>query len=82
MGVFLRNFVEVLVTVLFFLVLGRALISWVDPTYRTAAGRWLLRLTEPILAPVRRRLPGSGALDLSAFVVLLVLGAILRVVSF
>lgn len=82
MAAFLRNSVELLVTVLFFLVLGRALISWVDPTYRTEAGRWLLRMTEPILAPVRRLLPGTGGLDFSAFVVLLVLGAILRIVSF
>ena len=61
------------------LVLGRVLLSWIDPNGRTQAGRTLARITEPLLAPVRSVLPPTGALDLSPLLVLLVLGFLLRV---
>jgi YggT family protein len=70
---------RLLVIVVWLLVLGRVLISWVDPTGRTQAGRLLVQLTEPMLAPIRSILPRTGMLDLSAFVLLLVLGLLLRV---
>ena len=70
---------RLLVIVVWLLVLGRVLISWVDPTGRTQAGRLLVQLTEPMLAPIRSVLPRTGMLDLSALVLLLVLGILLRV---
>ena len=59
--------------------LGRVLLSWIDPTGRTQAGQTLTRLTEPLLAPVRSVLPRTGAFDLSPLFVLLVLAFLLRV---
>jgi YggT family protein len=38
-----------------------------------AIGDVLYRLTEPVLAPIRRRLPNFGTLDLSPIVVLLII---------
>jgi len=70
---------RLVVVVVWLLVLGRVLVSWVDPQARTQAGRLLFRLTEPMLAPIRSVLPRTGALDLSPLVVLLVLGVLLRV---
>lgn len=70
---------RLLVIVVWLLVLGRVLISWVDPTGRTQAGRLLVQLTEPMLAPIRSVLPRTGMLDLSALVLLVVLGILLRV---
>ena len=61
-------------------VLGRVLMSWLDPTHSRPLGRFLLSLTEPILAPIRRVLPQTGAFDLSPLVVLLVLSVLIRVV--
>ncbi|MBJ7426626.1 MAG: YggT family protein, partial [Ilumatobacteraceae bacterium] len=34
---------------------------------------WLYKLTEPVLAPVRRALPPMGGLDLSPMLVLILL---------
>jgi YggT family protein len=53
--------------------------SWVDPTGSNKISAFLIRATEPILAPVRRMLPQSGMIDWSGFVVLIVLGVLWRV---
>jgi len=38
-------------------------------------------MTEPLLAPIRRLLPATGALDLSPLILMLVLSALLGVVG-
>jgi YggT family protein len=63
-------------------VLGRVLMSWIDPTYTRPLGQFLFSLTEPFLAPIRRVLPRTGSFDLSPLVVLLVLGVLIRVVLY
>ncbi len=78
MGLFVRSFMGLLFGILWLLVLGRILVSWVDPAGRTRLGSFLIRATEPILAPVRRALPPSGMFDFSSLLVLLVLGALWR----
>ena len=75
---FLVNFVRFLLIALQILILGRVLLSWLDPAGRSRFAPYLIALTEPILAPVRRLLPRTGAFDLSPLIVLLLLGFILR----
>jgi YggT family protein len=45
-------------------------------------GEWLYRLTEPVLGPIRRRLPSLGTLDLSPIVLLLGLFLIERIILY
>jgi YggT family protein len=78
-GALLLNFVEFLLIAVWALVVGRMLISWVDPAGRGQVARFLFQVTEPILAPVRRLLPPSRTIDWSGFVVIIVLGLLLRV---
>lgn len=66
--------VRFLLFALWALVLGRMLMSWVDPQGRNQLSIFLIRATEPILAPVRRLLPRTGMMDWSGFIVLIVLG--------
>jgi len=77
-GPFLANFVQFLLMALWALVLGRMLMSWVDPTGANRVSAFLIQSTEPILAPVRRMLPQTGMMDWSGFVVLLLLGFLWR----
>ncbi|MDB5929627.1 MAG: hypothetical protein JWR60_1334 [Polaromonas sp.] len=56
---------------LFMMVLGYAILSWVQPG--SAVYVLLARLTEPLLAPIRRVVPAIGGVDLSALVLLVVL---------
>ena len=78
---FIRNFLEVLVLVLWLLVLGRVLVSWIDPMARNTVSRYLVALTEPLLAPIRRVLPQTGMVDFAPLVLMLGLGVLLRFVS-
>ena len=78
MGTFFANFLQFLLIALWALVLGRMIMSWVDPTGRNQASMFLIRATEPILAPVRRMLPQTGMIDWSGFLVLIVLGFLWR----
>jgi YggT family protein len=75
---FLLNFVQFLLIALWLLVLGRMLMSWVDPAGRNQVSAFLVQATEPILAPVRRLLPSTGMVDWSGLVVLIVLGFLWR----
>ena len=56
-------------------VLLRIVLSWFPPSDGLVgdANRAIVRITEPVLAPVRRILPPLGGLDLSPLVVLIVL---------
>jgi YggT family protein len=80
-GAFIRNFLLFLVLALQVLILARVLLSWVDPTGRGRFSAFIIQMTEPILAPVRRALPRTGMFDLAPLIVILVLGVILRALS-
>jgi YggT family protein len=77
---FLRNFVEILVLVLWLLVLGRVILSWVDPMARNAISRYIVAMTEPLLAPIRRVLPQTGSIDFAPLLLMVALGLLLRLV--
>ncbi len=80
MGAFFGNLLQILFFAVWILVLGRVLLSWVDPAGRTTAGRFVIGMTEPLLGPIRRALPQTGALDLSPLIVLIVLSVLWRLI--
>lgn len=82
LGAFLIIFLRFLIIALWVLLLGRVLVSWVDPRFSGSAGRFLYQTTEPLLAPIRRVVPQVGMIDLSPLVAFLVLGALVRFVGF
>lgn len=78
MGPFVQIFLGTILGILWLLVLGRVLISWIDPTGQSRLASLLIQATEPLIAPVRRVIPPTGMFDFSSLVVLLVLGALAR----
>lgn len=79
MGVaFLFNFIRFLLIALEVAIIARVLLSWVDPRGRSSVAQFLVFFTEPILAPIRRVLPSTGAFDFAPLLVVLVLGAVVR----
>jgi len=72
--------IQSLIVTAWLLVLGRALMSWIDPRVERPISQFLFSLTEPVLAPIRNVLPRTGMLDLSPLVLLLGLGLLMRVV--
>jgi len=75
---FLRVLMQTLVTAAWVMVLGRVLMSWIDPGFERPLGQFVFSLTEPFLAPIRKVLPQSGSLDWSPLVLLLLLGLLMR----
>lgn len=60
-------------TIYTWVVIARALISWVNPDPWNPIVQFLTRATEPVLAPIRRRLGWSMGVDLSPLVVIVVI---------
>ena len=58
-------------TLYMYIVIARALVSWVNPDPRNPIVRFLYNATEPLLARVRRMLPYMSGLDLSPLVVII-----------
>lgn len=53
------------------LIIIRALLTWVNPDPYNPIVRFLHRVTEPVLRPIRRVMPDLGGLDLSPLIALL-----------
>lgn len=62
-------------------IVGRALLSWVDPGMNSAVGKLLYRITEPLLAPVRRIVPSMGMFDFTPIIVLVAILLLQRFIA-
>ncbi len=78
---FLATFLRFFVLALWLLILARVIMSWVDPQGRTQVGAFLIQMTEPILAPVRKVMPQTGMFDFTPLVVMLILGVFVRALT-
>jgi YggT family protein len=65
------NLVNLVLSAYMWILIARAVLSWVNPDPYNPIVRFLYRVTEPVLRPVRHRLPTVQGLDLSPMVVLL-----------
>ena len=62
-------------------IIARSLLSWFPVSPRNQFVRLLNQFTEPLLEPVRRIMPRTGMIDLSAMVVIIILYVMLTVVN-
>ena len=71
--------IDIILSIYMWIIIGRAIISWVNADPYNPIVRFLISATEPVLLPVRRRLPMLGGIDFSPMLVIL---AIIFVQSF
>ena len=81
MEYFILTFLDLLLTVLTFAIIGRALLSWFDPGFRNLISRFLFDATEPILRPIRSVMPFGGPIDFSPLIALLILTVLRRAIG-
>lgn len=62
------HIVNFILTIMYWLVMARAVLSWVSPDPDNPIVQFLYRMTEPLLRPVRENLPIMG-MDISPIVV-------------
>jgi YggT family protein len=70
---FALNFINLFVSVFNILILIRVLMSWVVPNPEGGVGGFIVDVTEPILAPIRRILPKGQMIDFSPIVAFILL---------
>ena len=61
---------------LWWVILGRVLVSWFDSAGTYRISRILYEMSEPILAPARRVLPTFGGVDWSPLVTMIALNVL------
>jgi len=70
----LATLVNLLIVAYIWIIIARAILSWVNPDPYNPLVRFLHRVTEPVLRPVRERLPTHQlGIDFSPMIVILVL---------
>ena len=76
LGIFifaLATMFDMIINVIIFIVIVRAILSWISPDPRNPIVISIYALSEPILRPIRRIIPPIGSIDLSPFVVIILL---------
>ena len=77
----LLRFINFLLDIYIFILFAAAVLSWlivfnvVNPRNPAVSmiGEFLYRVTEPVLRPIRNRLPNFGGIDVSFIVVILII---------
>jgi YggT family protein len=59
------------------LILARVILSWVNPQPRNELLLWVMRLTEPVLGPLRRLIP-IRSIDLSPLLAWLLIQLLMK----
>ncbi len=61
-----------------FALIGRAILSWIDPGQQWSISRILAEVTDPLIAPLRRVIPPFGMIDISFIVAILLIQVLER----
>jgi YggT family protein len=77
----LLGFISYLLTIYVYILIAAAVLSWliafnvVNTRHGAVAmiADFLYRITEPVLAPIRRRMPNLGGIDISPVIVILII---------
>jgi YggT family protein len=77
----LVNFLQLLVTVLWLLIIARVVVSWVMPAGGGGLVAFIYQATEPILAPIRRVIPPTTGIAWAPLVALLLLGVLTQALT-
>ncbi len=78
-GPFLVYFVQVLGNILYFALIARVLLSWVNLGPGNPLVVIVHQITEPILAPIRKVMPNLGMLDFSPMIAMILVFVVQRV---
>lgn len=73
-------------TVIEFLILARIVLSWISPGVSSPVSRFIINITEPVLAPFRRLLDrspiGGGMFDFSPVIAILFIRMLIQPLAY
>lgn len=68
----MAKIIDIALSLYMWIIIGRAIISWVNPDPYNPIVRFLNSVTEPVLYPIRRRMPiHFGGIDFSPILVIM-----------
>lgn len=73
MATFLIRFISILFQLLNLAIIARVFLSWFNVRPDHPVVSFLLQITEPVLAPIRRVVPTIGMLDISPIIAIILL---------
>ncbi len=73
LSVSIAQLTSLILTLLFWAIFIRAILSWVNPDPYNPIVRFLDRVTAPILHPIQRVVPLFGGIDISPFIAMLLI---------
>ncbi len=80
MAASLAQMVSLLTTLLIALIIIWVIVSWILPPYHPLREA-LDRIIDPMLAPIRRVMPVTGAIDLSPMILIILIELIARILT-
>lgn len=80
MAASLAQMISLLTTLLVVLIIIWVIVSWVLPPYHPLREA-LDRIIDPMLAPIRRVMPATGAIDLSPMILIILIELIARILT-
>lgn len=73
---------QAILSIYFWIVIGRAVISWVNPDPYNPIVRFLYNATEPVFSRIRRILPLQfGGMDFTPIVLLIIIGVLQNILA-
>lgn len=69
----IANILDIALNIYLWIIFARAILSWVNPDPYNPIVQFLYKVTEPILYPIRKRMPYGIGIDFSPLVVVLVI---------
>jgi YggT family protein len=63
-----------------YIIIARAIISWMNPNPYNPIIRIICAITDPVLDPIRRMLPDMGGIDISPFVVMIIIWVLMSLI--
>ncbi|HNR67839.1 MAG TPA: YggT family protein [bacterium] len=69
----LADLLHLLFTLFTYAVIARVLVSWLSVRHDSSLVAYLYKITEPVLAPIRKLIPPVAGLDLSPAAVILLI---------
>ncbi len=73
---FALSFTSLLLNILTYAIIIRALMSWFNPSPENPIVRFVNEITDPILVPLSRLVPRIGMIDISPIVAIVLLNAL------
>lgn len=78
---FILQLIYFLCQLLSMAIFGRAILSWFPMGYNNPIIKFLVNITEPVLAPLRRVIPRIGMIDITPMIAIILLQAIAGIIQ-